>query len=157
VLILESSGVPADDTTVTIAAGERRVVVLRRGAPDNSLFAEVIISGRPADTVSPAAPAESLTVRLQPRPGIYGLDIQANGPIGSEVRVTFSDGLQFVAPAGALARYGTELGFEQALWVARVDPDGLVVFLPSTRPGSDLLSAAVGGVGRYVVAAPGRG
>ena len=38
--------------------------------------------------------------------------------------------------------------------LARVEPDGKVVFLPTSRPGSDLLSAVIPGPGRYLVAAP---
>ncbi len=147
VFLLESSGVPPDDTTVAVPRAAGRVVILRRGAPDNSLFAEVAVAAASGDGV----PGTGL-VEIRPRPGLYGLDLAGDLPAGS--RVTFSYGVHFVAPAGARERYRTDLAFEEALWVARVDPGGRVVFLPSTRPGSDLLSAIVSGPGRYVVAAP---
>lgn len=145
--ILESSGVPPEDTSLTLAPAEGRVVILRRGAPDNSLFAEVAVP--PAAEGSPPGQA---SLRITPRPGLYGLDLAGEVPPGS--RVTFSYGVHFVAPAGARERYGSDLSFEEALWVARVEPDGRVVFLPTARPGSDLLSATIPGPGRYVVAAP---
>lgn len=145
--MLESSGVPPDDTTVAVPRAAGRVVILRRGAPDNSLFAEVAVAATSGDGATGTG-----TVEIRPRPGLYGLDLAGDLPAGS--RVTFSYGVHFVAPAGARDRYRTDLAFEEALWVARVEPGGRVVFLPSTRPGSDLLSATVSGPGRYVVAAP---
>jgi hypothetical protein len=146
VYVLESSGVPADDTTATVGRRDGRVVILRRGAPDNSLFAELVV---PMDS---AGPAGQVTIDIRPRPGLYGVDLSASGPLAAGTRLTFSYGFHFVAPAGARQRYGSDLAFEQALHVARVD-GGQVTFLPSTRPGSDLLSAIIPGPGRYLVAA----
>jgi hypothetical protein len=148
VYVLESSGVPADDTVVTFLRARGRVIVLRRGAPDNSLFAEVAIAG---DSTA----SDSATVTVRPQPGLYGVDVDIPQPASGAVRITFSYGVHFVAPSGARVRYGGDLSFEEALSVARVEPDGRVIFLPTTRPGSDMVAAAVGGPGRYVVAAPG--
>lgn len=148
VYVLESSGVPADDTVVSFSRARGRVIVLRRGAPDNSLFAEVAITGD-------SAASDSATVTVRPQPGVYGIDFDIPPRPSGVVRVTFSYGVHFVAPSGARTRYGSDLSFEEALSIARVEPDGRVVFLPTTRPGSDMVAAIVSGPGRYVVAAPG--
>jgi len=148
VFVLESGGPSAEDTTVAVARGRRRLIVLRRGAPDNSLFATVSVP----DTMP--ASADSIRISVQPRPGIYGVDLTAVGGSLTGATVSLSYAVHFVAPAGARARYGGDLGFERALFIARVEPDGRVEFLPTARPGSDLLSAVVPGPGRYVVAAP---
>jgi len=145
--VLESSGVPPDDTTTTFAAQAGRVVLLRRGAPDNSLFAEIRIAA--ADSGA----TDSTTLAVRPRPGLYGVELSASGRAPGRIRLTFSYGLHFVAPADARERYGSNLVFERTLFVARLEGDRLV-YLPSTRPGSDLLSAEVDGPGVYLVASP---
>lgn len=144
VFVLESSGAQAEDTTVVVPGGQTRTIVIRRGAPDNSLFARLVVGAAPAE--------RRLTIR--PRPGAYGFDL--GGDPGSDVQVTMSYALHFVAPAGARARYGGDLGFERALLIAQVRPDGVVSFLRTQRPGSDLLQATLPGAGRYLVAAPRR-
>ncbi|MGE0552863.1 MAG: hypothetical protein AB7R55_05490 [Gemmatimonadales bacterium] len=145
--VLESSGVPPDDTTTTFAARASRVVLLRRGAPDNSLFAEIRIAASDSTT------ADSTTLSVRPRPGLYGVELSASGHPPGRIRLTFSYGLHFVAPADARERYGSNLVFERTLFVARLEGERLV-YLPSTRPGSDLLSAEVDGPGVYLVASP---
>jgi hypothetical protein len=151
VFVLESSGVPTDDTVVAVSAAERRVIILRRGAPDNSLFAEVAIAA--SDTTASPGSRDSLRIAIRPRPGLYGIDLTADRALAGP-RLTFSYGVHFVAPPGARERYGGDLAFERMLLIARVEPDGRVVFLPTHRPGSDLLSATLPGPGRFVVAAP---
>lgn len=145
--VLESSGVPPDDTTTTFAAGAGRVVLLRRGAPDNSLFAEIRVG------VADSSATDSTTLAVRPRPGLYGVELAASGHPPGRIRLTFSYGLHFVAPADARERYGSNLVFERTLFVARLEGERLV-YLPSTRPGSDLLSAEVDGPGVYLVASP---
>lgn len=166
--ILESTGIPPDDTTLVIPGGQRRIISLRRGPPDNSLFAVVIIADSTltslADTTTPsarpdttrAAPAaDSIRISVNALPGRYGIDLDIQGGrLTSLVTVAMSYALDFVAPAGARERYGGDLGYEAALFLARLEPDGRVVYLPTSRPGSDLLAARVPGPGRYVVAAP---
>jgi hypothetical protein len=149
VFLLESGGPPPDDTVVVAAAGQRRVVMLRRGAPDNSLFATITL---PDSAGGRAGDSTRLTIRQ--RPGIYGLDLEIEGPFAGGAELVMSYAVHFVAPAGARERYGNDLDFERALFIARVMPDSQVVFLPTGRPGSDLISATVPGSGRYVVAAP---
>ncbi|MHB1329646.1 MAG: hypothetical protein ACYC2K_15720, partial [Gemmatimonadales bacterium] len=165
---LESTGIPPDDTTVVIPGGQRRVISLRRGPPDNSLFAVVILADSTltslADTTRPVAKpdtgavpsaTDSIRISVKSLPGRYGieLDIQG-GRVTSLLTVAMSYALDFVAPAGARERYGSDLGYEAALFLARLEPDGRVIYLPTSRPGSDLIAARVPGPGRYVVAAP---
>jgi hypothetical protein len=148
VYVLESSGVPADDTVVTFLRARGRVIVLRRGAPDNSLFAEVAIAG---DSTA----SDSATVTVRPQPGLYGVDVDIPQPAAGARRITVNYGVQFVAPAGARGRVGGDRSVEVALRVARGEPDGRGMFLPTTPPRSDRGAAAVGGPGRAGVAAPG--
>ena len=149
VFILESGGTAPDDTVVVIPAGRGRVIMLRRGAPDNSLFARIVI---PADT----ARADSIHVTVRPRPGLYGIDLDADRALPAGVTVTISYAVHFVAPAGAREQYGGDLGFERALFLGRAAPDGILTFLPTSRPGSDLVAGSIPGPGRYLVSAPKR-
>lgn len=150
VFVLESWGAPAEDTIVTFSPVEDRVVLLRRGAPDNNLFARITL---PAGSVTPAR-GDSVTLRVRPRPGLYGVEIVTDGRIGSGAQVAFSYGLHFVAPGGARTAYGTDLRFERFLAVSRLGTDSLVTFLDSWRIASDVLTAPLAGSGIYLVAAP---
>lgn len=155
VLILESAGAQPEDTTVTVPDGARRVVVLRRGAPDYSLFVQLEL---PRDALRPAAAGVPATVTLRPRPGLYAVDVEVSGELGEGggARISFSYGQHFLAPAGARAGYGSDLSFERALAIGRLEEDR-VVFLPTLRPGSDMVSAPLTAPGRYLVAAPAPG
>lgn len=146
--VLESWGAPAEDTTVVFLANEGRVVVLRRGPPDNNVFARIVFS---PDTGSAAT--DSVRVAIAVRPGLYGIDLSIDPPIDA-AQVTFSYAMHFVAPAGAREAYGSEYRFERFLGVARVEQDSTLVFLSSSRPASDLLAAPLPAPGRYLVAAP---
>ncbi len=148
VFVLESGGAPPEDTTVAIAAGRARVIIIRRGAPDNSLFAQLVVpAGATAGT-------DSVRLTLRPRPGLYGVDLEVEGRLTAGAELTMSYAVHFVAPDGARARYGSDLGFEKVLYLGQAFPDGRFVFLPTTRPGSDLVTATLPGPGRYLVAAP---
>lgn len=149
--ILEASGAAPEDTLVEVSDASRRVIVLRRSAPDFGLFANVEF--RPTtDTTARAGPPAR--VRLTPTPGLYSLDLAIEGAVSDSATITFSYGTHFVAPSGARERYGSNLAFEKALAIGRVGDDGVVVFLPTSRPGSDMVSAPLQGPGRYLVAAP---
>lgn len=162
VFVLESGGTPPEDTAVTVVRNRRRMIVLRRGAPDNSLFAMITLpdsGGSKPDstttqTTAPTGPADSVHVTVKPRPGLYGLDLEVTGGSLAGATISLSYAVHFVAPAGARDRYGGDLLFERALFVAKVEPDGQVIFLPTSRPGSDLVAAVIPGPGRYLVAAP---
>jgi hypothetical protein len=150
VFVLESWGTPPDDTTVTFAVGESRVIVVRRGAPDNALFARLSF---PAGSVTPRA-GDSATVRVVIRPGTFGLDLLTDATIGTGAQVTFSYAIHFVAPDGARTAYGSDIRFERFLGVGRMETDTVLVFLDSWRSASDLLTARLAGPGQYLVAAP---
>lgn len=151
VFILEASGAAPEDTVVEVQRTARRVIVLRRSAPDFGLFANVEF-GASSDTTARGGPPAK--VGLKPTPGLYSLDLAINGPVSDSATITFSYGTHFVAPAGARERYGSNLAFEKALAIGRVGDDGVVVFLPTSRPGSDMVSGPLQGPGRYLVAAP---
>ena len=149
--ILEASGAAPEDTVVEIHRTSRRVIVLRRSAPDFGLFATLefgVASDTAARTGTPAR------VQVTPNPGLYSLDLGIEGAVSDSATITFSYGAHFVAPAGARERYGSNLDFEKALAIGRVGGDGIVVFLPTSRPGSDMVRAPLQGPGRYLVAAP---
>jgi hypothetical protein len=153
VFVLEASGAAPEDTVVTITPGAARVIVLRRSAPDFGLFATLDL--RPGrDTAVAARTGPTTDVMLQPTPGLYSLTLAFQGAVADSATITFSYGTHFVAPAGARERYGSNLAFEKALAIGRVGDDGVVTFLPTTRPGSDILRAPLSGPGRYLVAAP---
>lgn len=149
VFLLEAAGAIPDDTTVAIDAGAGRVVELRRPGPDYGLFARLVIP--PPDSAGTRGP---LQLTLRPRPGLYALDLEVQGALGDGASIEFSYGMHFVAPAGARERYGGDLLFERDLRVGRLDDSTRVVFLPTRRPGSDMVAGPVEGSGRYLVAAP---
>lgn len=150
VFVLESWGTPPEDTVLAVPAGEGRTAVIRRGAPDNSVYARVTF---PPGSVRPAA-GDTARVRLTIHPGTFGLDVETDAAIGAGAEVAFSYAIHFVAPEGARAVYGSEIRMERYLGIGRLEGDSLVVFLDSWRPASDVLTARLAGPGRYLVAAP---
>lgn len=151
--LLETAGVPPDDTALYVTPGTRRVVVLRHGPPDNLIFADVTLPALPGDTTRP--PPDSVELAVRPRPGVYGVDVE----IGSLVlppgtTVTFEYPVHFSAPEDARRRYGSDEAFEAALAVGQLLPDGGIRFLVSTRPAADNLRAVLPEPGSYVVGAP---
>ena len=152
VFVLEAAGSQPDDTVAAVPRGAGRVIVLRRGAPDFGLFA--VLQFPPAAGDSTARAADTARVRLLPTPGLYSVTVEMTGAVADSAVITFSYGAHFVAPAGARQRYGSDLEFERELAVGRLGADGVVVFLPTWRPGSDMVRAQLSGPGRYLVAAP---
>jgi hypothetical protein len=147
-IILETAGPPLADTSVTFTTGELRTIVLRHGPPENVVFAEL--------TFPPTAFADSgrtVQVDIAPRPGLYGVDIQISLPLRERAFLVFRYGRYFLAPARARTVYGGDVQFERALAIGQVLPDARLALLPSTRPASDNLRAAVTGGGGYLVAA----
>jgi hypothetical protein len=141
---LEAGGTPPADTVVVFAPGAPRLVVLRHGVPDQAAFAVLEF---PADAF---AGADSVRVSVSPRPGVYGLDLAASQPIRAG-RITFKYAHHFTAPVAARTRYQTDVGFEKVLAVGRLAGDSIVL-LPTSRPASDNVAAALDGPGSYVVA-----
>ncbi len=149
VFVLEATGAMPDDTTVSVPAGQGRVVELRRSGPDYGLYARLVLPGG-----APAATRGPVALTLRPRPGLYAMDVDVQGTLGAGATIEFSYGMHFVAPAGARERYGGDLEFERALGLGRLDGGTEVVFLATLRPGSDMLSAPFTVPGRYLVGAP---
>ena len=149
-IVLETAGPPPPDTTVTFLAGERRVSVLRHGPPENIVFVEL---GFAAESFA-AYPGREVRIELRPRPGVYGVEVASSHPIGPGASLAFKYARYFSAPARARAVYGNDAVYERGLAIGRLQPDGLLALLPSTRPASDVLRAPMAGAGSYLVAAP---
>jgi hypothetical protein len=147
VFILEVGGTPPTDTVVRLAPGERRAIVLRHGPPDQAAFAVVEFGD------SAFADGDSIEVTIRPRPGVFGLDISSSRAF-REGTVTFKFARHFAAPLAARERYGSDELFERQLAVGRLPGDGRIILLPTRRPASDNVSAALDGPGAYVVAGP---
>lgn len=150
-IVLETAGPPPSDTAVTFVAGERHVVVLRHGPPENLVFAEVTFAANTfhADSGRP------VKVEIRPRPGVYGIELVTSAPFSEGTSVVFKYPRYFSAPAKARAVYGSDVLYERALAIGRLVADGQsLALLPSTRPASDNLQAALPGPGTYLVAAP---
>jgi hypothetical protein len=149
VWVLEAGGTPPDDTTFTLTAGHRRVVVLRNGAPDLATFA--VLTFPDSSIKAPEGTPVELTVRV--RPGVYGLDIDCKAGT-SGARIVFKYARHFEAPNAAEKKYGSAAGFERELAIGRLNDDGTILLLATRRPNEDNLSAPIKGNGAYVVAGP---
>jgi hypothetical protein len=149
-IVLETAGPPPADTTVTFTAGQARTIVLRHGPPENVVFAELVF---PPGAFG-ADSGREVRVDVRPRPGVYGLDFTTSLALGAGAALVFRYPRYFSAPARARAVYGSDVLFERALAIGQLQPDGRLVLLPSTRPASDNLRAALPAPGSYVVAAP---
>ena len=148
-IVVETSGPPPPDTTITFTAGEPRVIVLRHGPPDYVVFAEL--------TFAPPAFAErgrEVRVQVRPRPGVYGLEVTTSLPIRDSATVAFHYPRYFAAPARARVVYGSDVAYERALVVGRTAENGMLMMLPSTRPAPDVLQSPLPSAGTYLVAAP---
>jgi hypothetical protein len=150
VFVLESWGAAPNDTAVTWAAADQRVIVLRRAPPDNNLFGRIVF---PPGSIVPRQ-GDSATVRVRVTPGLFGVEVSTDDEVKEGAQIIFSYAIHFVAPAAARDVYGSEIRFERFLGVGRLDADSTLVFLDSYRPGSDLLTSPLPGAGRYLVAAP---
>lgn len=147
--VLETAGPPPSDTAVSFTTGSPHIIVLRHGPPEDVVFAEVAFP-------APVFGADSglpVRVELHPRPGVYGLEVITSLPLRDGATITFKYPRYFSAPARARAAYGSDAVFERALAVGRLRPDGQLALLPSVRPASDNLRAALPGPGTYLVAA----
>ncbi|MGH7702070.1 MAG: hypothetical protein ACREMO_03190, partial [Gemmatimonadales bacterium] len=146
--VLEASGTPPGDTTLAFPVGTARTVILRHGAPDNTVFAQVVF---PAAAFAQDVGTDSVHVSLRPRPGIYGLEFACDRPLAAKAgaRLVFKYPVHFSAPVGAQQRYGSAVAFERALAVAQLDSDGRYDLLPSARPATDNLEARLSRPGTY--------
>jgi hypothetical protein len=152
VFTVEVWGAQAPDTVVTFLASHPRMVVLRHGPPDNTVFAQLEF---PAGALMPPNGRDSVTITIRPVPGIYGVTLSSDATMDAPARLTFKYPVHFAAPADSRARYPTDVLFEQALLIAQAQDDGArFQTLRSTRPASDNLQAAIATLGRYQIVAP---
>jgi hypothetical protein len=148
-LVLATTGSQPADTSVTFTTGLPRVIVLRHGPPENVVFAEIAFGAR---TFGDSG--RSVRVDVRARPGVYGFDLTSSLPLGQGATVAFRYPRYFSAPPRAHQVYGSDAAFERALAIGRIQPDDQVLLLPSTRPASDNLEAAIPSAGSYLVGAP---
>ncbi|MFN8653047.1 MAG: hypothetical protein U0133_14180 [Gemmatimonadales bacterium] len=148
---LEMSGIPPEDSVVTFAVAERRVIILRHGAPDNTVFAELTF---PDSVFWTRNGPDSVTVVVRPRPGLYAMDLAMTVIPARGATIKFKYPVHFEPPRDAVTRYGSLARFEQALAVGMLADGTNFALLPSLRPASDNLEAALPGPGTYMVAAP---
>ena len=148
-LVLETSGPPPSDTSVTFTTGTPRVIVLYHGG-ESIAFAQVSFG-----VTAFGDSGRTVQVDVHPRPGVYGLDVTTSLPLrGGAAAVTFEYSRYFSAPARARQVYGSDAAFERALAVGRLLPDNQVELLPVTRPAADDLRADLPAPGGYIVAGP---
>jgi hypothetical protein len=149
VFVLETSGPPPSDTSVTFTTGIPRVIILYHSG-ESITFARL--------SFEPSAfgdSGRSVQVDIHPRPGIYGLDVTTSLPLrGGAASVTFEYSRYFSAPARARQVYGSDVAFERVLAVGRLLPDNEVELLPTTRPAADDLQAALSAPGSYLAGGP---
>ena len=149
VFVLETSGPPPSDTSVTFTSGSPRLIVLYH-AGESIAFAQLTFE---ANAFGDSG--QTVQVDVRPRPGIYGLDLTTSAPFrGGQAAVTFVYGRYFSAPVRARQVFGSDVATERALAVGRLLSESQVELLPSTRPASDHLSAPISAPGSYIVAAP---
>jgi hypothetical protein len=149
-VVLEASGAQPEDTSLRVPSGSPACWWCAVGAGLRHLRAAAI-SREHAHRADRGRRGRG---HDQSTPHVYGLDLVVAGALGDGATITFSYGAHFVAPAGARQRYGSNLAFEKVLAIGRLEENGQVVFLPTSRPASDILSAPLPGPGRYLVAAP---
>lgn len=147
--MLETSGPPPSDTSVSFVAGSHRVIVMRHGPPENIVFARITF---PAAAFGDSG--QLVNVDLRPRPGVYGLELSTSIPPRAGVTVVFEFARYFSAPARALQVYRSNAAFERALAVGRLLPDNNIELLPTTDDEIDKAGAVVPAAGSYLVAAP---
>jgi hypothetical protein len=149
-VVLETSGPPPLDTVVTFTAGQPHVIVIRHGPPEYIVFAELAF---PAAAF--AERGREVRVEVRPRPGVYGLDVATSLAIRDSATIAFKYPRYFAAPSRARAVYGSDIAYERALAIGRVQrPEGVLALLPSTRPYPDVLLAPLAAAGTYLVASP---
>jgi hypothetical protein len=149
VIVLETSGPPPSDTSVSFFAGSARTIVLRQGPPENIVFARLTFSaGAFPDS------GQTVTVDVKPRPGVYGLDLAMSKPIRGAATVAFEYARYFSAPERARQVYRSDAAFERALAIGHVLPENQVELVPTVRPELDRVSAPIATTGGYLLAAP---
>ncbi len=147
--VLEMRGIPPEDTVVTFRSGQPRTIVLRHGPPDNTVFVELHF---PDSVFQGGQFPDSVTATINPRPGVYGLDLGLSATPRRGATIRFKYPVHFLAPVAALRKHGSAVRFERTLSVARRIEGERFALLPSDRPASDNLRAPLPGPGTYLVA-----
>jgi hypothetical protein len=150
VYLLQESGPPPPDTTVTLVAGTPRHILFRTQPPDNTVIADVFFGAQAFQ----AAVGTPVPVTLRASPAAFGLILEAGAPFQAGAEITFKYAVHFVAPPEAVSKYPNHVVLERALAVGRLNAGGEIDLLPSVRPASDNLQAPAATPGTYVVAAP---
>jgi hypothetical protein len=150
VLVLETSGPPPSDTSVSFTTGEPRTIILRHGPPENIVFARLSFAA-----AAFGDSGQAVTVDVHPRPGIYGLDLSTSRPLRNRgASLAFEYARFFSAPSRARQVYGSDVAFERELAVGRLLPDDQIELLPPQHAISDRRGADLPGPGSYLLAAP---
>ena len=149
--VLEMSGIPPEDSMLTFSVTQPRVLILRHGPPDNTVFAELSF---PDSVFWTEGGPDSVTVVVRARPGVYALDLAMTVVPERGAKIRFKYPVHFSASLDAVQRYGTAGRFERALSVGMLADGTNYALLTSLRPASDNLESALPGPGTYVVAAP---
>ena len=150
VYLLQQSGAPPPDTTVTLIAGTPRHILFRTPPPDNAVIADVYFGAQAFQ----AAAGTPVPVTLRASPAAFGLILEAGTPFQAGGEITFKYAVHFVAPPEAASRYPSHVLLERALAIGRLNAAGEIDLLPSVRPASDNLQAPAASAGTYLVAAP---
>lgn len=153
--VLEASGLLPEDTTITFLTGTPRIIMLRHGPPDNTVFLQLNFPATafevPKDSL---APRDSVRVQIRPHPGVYAVDIGMSATPKKGATIQFKYPVHFAAPNAAIQRYGTRARYERALMIGLQLDSTQVGLYESERPASDNLRAPFVGSGTYLVAAP---
>jgi hypothetical protein len=145
VWLIEASGAPVPDTSVTFAARSGRTIVLRHARPDNAIF---LILDFPPSTDSSRA-GDSVHVQVQPVAGKYAFMLATPDRLAPAAQATFSYAIHFRAPTESSARYPSTAALEQALAPALLGPAGKVQFVGGMRPAADVVRFPVAAAGSY--------
>ncbi|HEY8062140.1 MAG TPA: hypothetical protein VID74_05050 [Gemmatimonadales bacterium] len=145
VWLIEASGLPVPDTSVTFAARSGRTIVLRHARPDNAIF---LILDFPPSTDSTRV-GDSLHVRVQPVAGKYAFTLSTSDTFAPAAQATFSYAIHFRPPAEASAKYPSTAILEQALGPALLGAANKVQFVGGTRPAADVVRFPVAAAGSY--------
>lgn len=147
---LERIGPSPTDTVVRFAAAAGRTIVLRHPRPDHAVF---VIVSVPPGAMRPQS-GDSVSLRLEPVPGRYGVMMQSPDSLVGLALGTFSYAVHFAQPDGSSARYPTATRFDQAMGAARLLDSTSLRFLPTERPAADMARFAIASFGTYFLAAP---
>ncbi len=149
VWLLEASGTPIPDTSVTFALATGRTIVLRHARPDDAIF---LVLQFPATKDSLRA-RDSVHVTIRPMRGKYAFTLTTPDKIGSGAQATFSYAIHFQTPRDALAKYPSPGRFEAQLSPTEIIADTKVQFLVGARPAADMIRFPLIAPGSYGLAA----